>query len=50
MYPIWKTQEKKKRLKKVEHSVVWDNVNQSNIHVVGISEGEKMDRKKLKKW
>ena len=39
---MWNRKEKRKRLKTNEESLreLWDNVKHTNIHTIGVSEGE----------
>ena len=45
--PEWKKKkEKEKECKKIENSLrdLWDNIKHSNIHIIGIPEGEEREK------
>ena len=45
-------QNEEKRTKKIEDSLreVWDNIKCTNIHIIGVPEGEEREREHLRKY
>ena len=45
-------QNTEKRMKRIEDSLrdLWDNIKCTNIHIIGVPEGEERERKDLRKY